>query len=106
MAYGACGPCGCAFEENGCTPYSCGLAVPTKSAKPAKPGKKIPMLPGDWVRVRRGHRLEGAAGHVRKVDRVANPALVVFRQLNGTEVRLPLGLIEFVGYSGTEPDVL
>lgn len=107
MAYGACSSCGCSHEE-------C-LRDGECDRKPLPPaprpgGRKktggIHLIPGDWVRVRRGHRLEGAAGAVKIVNRKNQPALVTFRQLNGNELRLPLGLLEFVGYRGEEPDVL
>lgn len=104
MAYGACSFCGCAFEECVRDKECPGKLEPYKPPAKKKPG--IHLSFGDWVRVRRGHRLEGAAGQVRSVDRITKPALVVFRQLNGNEIRLPLGLLEFVGYAGTEPDVL
>lgn len=101
MAYGACDTCGCAFHE-------CECADRAKTEK--KTGRvqvmHVRLIPGDWVRVKRGHRLEGAAGAVRSVNRGNKPALVTFRQLNGNELRIPLGLLEFVGYRGEEPDVL
>jgi hypothetical protein len=107
MAHGACTVCGCALEEcirdQNC-PGEIGRFV-----RPA-PRKdeiyKVRLSTGDWVRVRTGHALAGAAGVVVAVDRLAKPILVTLRQLNGQKIRIPLGLLEFVGYAGSEPDVL
>lgn len=97
MAYGACSACGCSFEE--CSRDGC-------NRPPKRKTHGIRLIPGDWVRVRRGHKLEGAAGTVKTVDRRNQPTLVTLRQINGNEIRLPVGLLEFVGYRGEEPDVL
>lgn len=99
MAYGACDACGCAHHECECADR--GTEIKPKRRKPG-----IHLVPGDWMRVKAGHRLAGAAGSVKKIDRSVKPALLTIRQLNGHELRLPLGLFEFVGYAGTEPDVL
>lgn len=100
MAHGACSACGCAFEE--CARDGC---PGTPKRQPKKPQPML-MTNGDWVRVKPGHTLAGAAGAVKHIDRTHTPALVRFRQLNGNELRLPLGLLEFVSYAGYEPDVL
>lgn len=102
MAHGACDPCGNAYEECECKDQP----VRGKRRKPKPKPVPVKMGFGDWVRVKRGHALAGAAGSVKHVDRSTHPALVRFRQLNGHELRLPLGMLEFVGYAGSEPDVL
>jgi len=109
MAHGACDHCGCAFEEHECdgTPVNTRLERARRAlANPQKEKPKTQLGRDDWVRVRKGHRLAGAAGQVKHVDRSVVPALVRVRQLNGNELRLPLGLFEFVSYSNVEPDVL
>lgn len=121
MAHGACTICGCSIEEcareQNCPGEIGRFMKPAPSWNKAveaitasRPATRrvggICLVPGDWVRVKKGHQLEGAAGAVKTVDRNNRPALVTLRQLNGQELRLPLGLLEFVGYRGEEPDVL
>lgn len=121
MAHGACSVCGCALEEcireQSCPGEIGRFCRPAPSWKKAveaitasRPTTRrlggVHLLPGDWVRVKKGHELEGASGVVKLVNHAARPALVTLRQLNGQELRLPLGLLEFVSYAGSEPDVL
>lgn len=103
MAYGACDNCGCAFHECECPDR--------KAAPPAKKKRRVVsgiyMIRGDWVRVKKGHELAGAAGKVETVSRTkGKPTIVEIRQLNGNPLRLPREFWEFVGHGDSYPDVL
>lgn len=102
MAYGACDACGCAIHECECAERA---APVTKKPRKTKPG--IYMIRGDYVRVKSGHALAGAAGQVHCVTRAkGKPVLVEVRQLNGNPIRLPREMWEFVGHADSYPDVI
>lgn len=121
MAHGACPTCGCALEEcirdqacpgeigRFCRPapsWKRAVEAITASRPATRRSGGVTFIPGDWVRVKEGHDLAGAAGVIVTVERNTQPVLVKFRQLNGTEIRIPLGRVEFVGFRGDAPDVL
>jgi hypothetical protein len=98
--YGACPECGCAWEE--CE----GEIVHSPRPTPPRAKQGVKFRRGDWVRVKSDHHLAGATGVVQNVDRSVVPALCTVRQLNGFELRLPLGHFRFVAYDLSDVDVL
>jgi len=101
MAHGACGPCGCAFEECECSVSEVQesatetlrrvnrLLASLKKAEPVQPKPRTTLKVGMWVRITKGVLWSGE-GRVESIER----SRVTLAQLNGTKLVVPRDIVE------------